>query len=123
MDTVAWIAQIVLAVLFIGSGVAKLTQSKEKLQGFSMAWTEDFTEPQLKLIGGAEVLGAIGLVLPWATGIAEVLTPIAAVGLAVVMLGALATHVRRKEWVALPPPVVLLAGSVFVAWARFGGIS
>lgn len=123
MNTTAWIVQIVLAVLFLGSGAAKMILAKEKLQAYSMAWTEDFTEPQIKLIGAAEVLGAIGLVLPWATGIAEVLTPIAAVGLALVMAGAAATHVRRKEWQAIPPPVVLLAGSVFVALARFGGVA
>lgn len=122
MNTVGWIVQIVLALAFLGSGLAKLTQPKGKLQPM-MAWVADFTEPQLKVIGALEVLGAIGLIVPEATGIAPVLTPWAAAGLALVMAGAAVTHARRKEWTFLTAPVILLALSVFVAWARFGGVN
>src|SRR5258705_5722639 len=48
----------------------------------------------IKALGVAELLGVAGLVLPWATGIAPVLTPLAAIGLAVVLVGAAATHLR-----------------------------
>ena len=54
-------------------------------------------EAQIKLLGIAEVLGAIGLVAPMATGIAPVLTRVAAVCLATLMGGAVATHVMRRE--------------------------
>lgn len=124
MNTVVWIVQGVLAVLFLGAGLAKLTQAKERLQAMpQMAWTADFTQTQLRAIGTLELLGAIGLIVPWATGIAPVLTPWAAVGLALVMAGAFATHFRRKEWQAIGGPALLFIAAVFVAWARFGGVS
>jgi uncharacterized membrane protein len=62
-----------------------------------MEWVADFTPAFIKFIGIAEVLGALGLVLPTLTGIATVLTPIAAVGLTIAMLAALVVHARRKE--------------------------
>ena len=100
MNIVAWVLQIVLAVLFLGAGGTKLTQPKEKLQP-KMGWVEPVEPRNVKLLAAAEILGALGLVLPWATGIAKVLTPLAAVGLAIVMAGAVIVHVRRKEpWYA-----------------------
>lgn len=123
MNTVVWIVQGVLAVLFLGAGLAKLTQPKDRLQAMpQMAWTSDFTQSQLRAIGTLELLGAIGLIVPEATGIAPVLTPWAAVGLALVMTGAFATHFRRKEWQVIGGPVLLFIAAVFVAWARFGGV-
>ena len=116
MNVVAWVLQIVLAALFIGAGGTKLSQPKEKLQP-KMGWVERVEPRHVKLLAALEVLGAIGLVLPWATGIAKVLTPLAAVGLAVVMAGAVVVHVRRKEpWYA---QLVLLILCVVVAAVRF----
>jgi len=66
------------------------------------------------------VLGALGLILPAVTGIMPILTPIAAVGLALTMLGALITHVRRKDGMGETlPSVVLMLLSLFVAYGRF----
>ena len=73
-----------------------MTQPKAKLQT-TMGWVEDFSGGTVKAIGALEVLAAIGLILPWWTGIAPVLTPLAALGLAAIMVGAVITHVRRKE--------------------------
>jgi uncharacterized membrane protein YphA (DoxX/SURF4 family) len=116
MNIVAWVLQIVLAVLFLGAGGTKLTQPKEKLQP-KMGWVEPVHPRNVKLLAATEILGALGLVLPWATGIAKVLTPLAAVGLAVVMAGAVIVHVRRKEpWYA---QLVLLVLCVVVAAVRF----
>jgi hypothetical protein len=67
-----------------------------------------------------ELLAAIGLVLPAATGILPWLTPLAAAGLALVMLLAAITHLRRKEPRAVVVNAVLFALSAFVAWQRFG---
>lgn len=121
METVLWIVQSVLALAFLGAGALKLAKSKQELQANpQMAWTNDFSQPVIKLIGTTEVLGAVGLILPALTDIAPILTPVAAVGLALLMAGAVATHVRRKEYSALLPPIVLGALAVFVAWGRFG---
>jgi hypothetical protein len=71
-------------------------------------------------IAALELLGAAGLILPGALDIAPVLVPIAATGLAVLMAGAIVTHIRRKEY---QPPVInaiLLLLAVFIAWGRFG---
>ncbi|MEV4552494.1 DoxX family protein [Nonomuraea wenchangensis] len=83
-------------------------------------WVEDFTLTQIRLIGAVELLGALGLILPAVTGIASFLTPLAATGLAITMLGAAATHARRKEPTAVVVNMVLLAPAALIAWGRFG---
>ena len=75
------------------------------------------------MIGLAEILGAIGLVLPAAVHVAPILVPLAAVGLALVMAGAAAVHARRKEAPMVAMNAVLLVLAVFVAWGRFGPYS
>ena len=66
----------------------KATQGKAKLSGDpKMAWVEDFSDGGVRGIGVLEVAGAAGLILPWALDIARALTPIAAVGVAVLMAG------------------------------------
>ena len=85
-----------------------------------MAWTEDFSDGQVKAIGVVEVLGALGLVLPALTGVAPVLTPIAAAGLAITMLLAAAVHLRRGEKSNVAVNLVLFALAAFVAVMRFG---
>ena len=119
MNIALWVVQILLAVAFLGSGLMKLTQPKEKI-ATSMAWAADFSPSTIKLIGLVEVLGALGLVLPAVTGIAPILTPLAAVGLALVMVGAAITHARRGESQMIVVNVVLLLLAAFVAWGRFG---
>jgi MFS family permease len=108
----AWVS------LVVGSG--KLTQPRAKLkESGRMDWVEDFSDGQVKGIGALELLGAVGLVLPWALGVAKVLTPIAALGLTLVMGGAVVTHLRRKEQSAAAVPAVLGALAVIVAVLRF----
>ena len=119
MNVVVWIVQVVLALLFAFVGLGKLARPKEDLRE-RMGWVDDFSQGTIRLIGAAEVLGALGLVLPAATGVATWLTPTAAVGLVVVMLGAVATHLRRREPQMLPVNVVLGLLAAFVAWQRFG---
>jgi len=120
MNVVLWIIAGLLAVAFAGAGLMKLTQPKAKLAASGMAWTEDFSDGQVKGIGAVEVLGAIGLILPAATGIATFLTPLAAVGLALTMVGAAITHVRRGEGSMVPVNVVLGGLALFVGIMRFG---
>jgi uncharacterized membrane protein len=117
-----WIVQIVLAAAFGFAGVLKATQPKEKLAG-NLPWVEDFSAGTVRLIGAVEILAGLGLILPAATGIAPVLTPIAATGLAVTMVLAAATHARRREPQGIVVNVVLFALTVLVAWGRFGPYS
>jgi hypothetical protein len=122
MNIALWIIAGLLAVAFLASGARKLTQPTEKLAAFGMGWVEDFSAGAVKAIGTLEVLAAVGLILPAALDIAPVLVPLAAVGLVVLMAGAI-THLRRHE---AQPIVVnlaliaLIALAVLVAWGRFG---
>jgi uncharacterized membrane protein YphA (DoxX/SURF4 family) len=91
------IINIVLALAFLASGLAKVSQPRAALAKRGMGWTDDFSVVNVKLIGAAEVVGAVGLVVPLLTGVAPVLSPIAAVCLAIIMVGAIVVHVRRSE--------------------------
>ncbi len=68
-------------------------------------------------------MAGVGLLLPAVTGVATVLVPLAAVGLAVLMVGAAVTHARRGELPMIGINAVLLLLAVVVAWARFGTYS
>ncbi|MDX8148624.1 DoxX family protein [Lentzea sp. BCCO 10_0061] len=121
MNLAVWIVSGVLAALYLMAGFTKLVKTKQDLVSEPrMSWAGDFTEGQVKGIGAVEVAGAIGLVLPWLTGIAPILTPIAAIGLALVQVGAAITHIRRGEGATVPVNLVLCALAVFVAVVRFG---
>jgi hypothetical protein len=121
MNVFLWIVAGLLAAMFLAAGLGKLTRAKEKLGASpSMAWTEDFSPGTLKMIGALEVLAAVGLVLPAALDIVPVLVPWAAVGLGLLMVGAMITHARRGEIGNVAVNVVLLALAAVVAAGRFG---
>lgn len=122
MNTAIWVAQVLLAAAFLAAGAMKLALPRKRLvdTGPAMAWAADFSDGAVKAIGTAEVLGALGLILPAALGVAPVLTPLAAAGLFLVMVGAAVTHVRRGENSALAGPVALGLLSLAVAVLRFG---
>jgi hypothetical protein len=122
MHVFLWILQILLALLFGGLGLLKLRLPKKQLAP-SMAWVEDFPRERVKLIGGLEVLAAVGLVLPGWTGVLTWLTPLAATGLVVLMVLAGQTHRRRHENQMLPVNVGLGLVAGFVAIFRFGPYS
>ncbi len=120
MNVVLWIVAGVLAAAFLGAGLMKLGQPRKKLADSGMGWAENFSDGAVKAIGALEVLGALGLILPAVFDVATVLVPIAATGLALIMLGAAVTHARRKESQMVVVNVVLLLLAAFVAWGRFG---
>ena len=123
MNVVLWIIAGLLALAFLAAGAMKLAQPRTKLAASGMAWAGDSSDGAVKGIGALEVLGALGLVLPAALGIATILTPIAAAGLAIVMLGAVVVHARRGESKAIGAPLVLAVLALVVAVARFGPYS
>jgi hypothetical protein len=121
MDIALWIGQIVLAVVFLISGTLKVWWPKQRLIDSGQTGVVFFSQPAIRLIATSELLGAVGVVLPWLTGIASVLTPLAAAGLGVVMIGAATTHVKLREPKNVAITVTLLAMCVFVAIGRFAG--
>lgn len=120
MTVLYWVLAGLLAAVFLFTGVFKLVLSKEQLKGKGMNWTDGFSQNGIRGIAIAEVLGAVGVVVPPATGIAVWLAPVAAVGLAVIMAGATRAHSRLGDTVA--PNVILgvlaLATAVvgFIVW-------
>jgi len=123
MDGALWIAAIMLAIGLGVSGFVKAITGREKLAANPrMVWVEDFSDPAIRTIGGLEFLGALALILPAVTGIAPILVPLAAVGLAITMFGAIVVHVRRGDGALLVGvPIVLALMAFSVAWGRFGG--
>jgi uncharacterized membrane protein YphA (DoxX/SURF4 family) len=114
-----WIAQGILAAVFVAAGLMKLTHSRAALKE-KTPYVEDFTDRQVKAIGAVEVLGAAGIIVPAAVKVAVILTPIAACGLALTMVVAAVTLIRRGETAHVPLNVVIFALAVFVAVERFG---
>lgn len=120
MSLALWIVQILLALAFGLAGIMKATRPVETMVA-RMAWAADYSPRTIKFIGVVEILGALGLILPQLTGIAPILTPVAAIGLAIVMVLAIGVHLRRREYPVILFNVILLALSVFVAWGRLTG--
>lgn len=119
MTVFLWILQILLALALLAAGGGKLAKPYEQTAE-AMPWARRFSAGQVKTIAALEVLAGLGLILPAATGIAPVLTPLAATGTALIMIGAIVTHARGKEWSQIGPGVVLLVIAAVIAWGRFG---
>jgi uncharacterized membrane protein YphA (DoxX/SURF4 family) len=118
MNTVIWIFQILVGLAFLAAGLMKLTQPIEKLAGM-MSWVNHFPVMAVRGIGAIEVLGALGVILPAATGILPILTPLAALGLAITMVGAIVTHLRLNETAKSVAPLVLLVFTLVIVYGRF----
>jgi putative oxidoreductase len=113
-----WGVQILLALAFTSGGVVKSTQPIAELAA-KLVWPGAMPEALVRFIGVSELLGGLGLILPAATRIKPVLTPLAGVGLAIIMLFAAIFHVVRGEFGALPINFALGALAAFVAWGRW----
>ena len=113
-----WIAQVLLAAMFLMSGFMKVAQPIDQLSKM-LPWAAQVPETLVRFIGVAEILGAVGLILPSLLRIQPKLTPIAAIGLGLVMLFAIAFHVSRGETPVIGMNFVLIAIAAFIAWGRF----
>lgn len=111
-----FVVAAVLAFVALATGLMKIVRPKEKLlaMGAPFAWAGDFSPNQIRGIGALEVLGAIGVILPMALGVVPVLAPLAALGLALVQVGAFVVHARRGEKPYLNVVVFALAGATAV---------
>lgn len=119
MNETLWVIQVVLAAVFGAAGTVKLVRPRLALAG-TMPWVADMADAQVKGIGALEVLAAIGLVVPALIHVATFLSPLAAVGVVFLMLGAIATNVRIRELQIVPVNALLLVLAAFVAFQRFG---
>jgi uncharacterized membrane protein len=118
MGTIILIVQIVLGLAFICLGVVHLTQRSQHRKG--MEWLQDVPATAMAAISVLEILGGIGLIAPWVTGILPVLTPITAAAIVLLMLFAMVFHARRQgETPNMAFNVVLGLIAAFVAYGRF----
>ena len=117
MNRALWIGQILLGVYFVAIGVMHFI-IPDGLPD-QMAWMYDLSTPLHVVSGIAEILGGLGLILPAVTGIRTELVPLAAGGLALVMVGAIVYHIGRSETQNIFFNVVLIAILGFIAYGRF----
>ena len=122
MDTTLWILQILLAAAFVMTGGAKLLRPRLALAA-RMPFVVDFSDVQIKAVGFLEVVAAAGLTVAPLLGVGRFITPLAALGLVAIMLGAAYTHWRRHEPQSIAVNAILLLIAAFVAWGRFGPYS
>jgi hypothetical protein len=118
VNIILWIIQGILAAMFAMAGIMKSTQPISKLVK-TVTWADRFPISTVRFIGMVEMLGSIGLILPWALNIIPVLTPVAASGIATVQFLAMFQHAKHKEAKAITFNIVLLLLAAFVAYGRF----
>jgi uncharacterized membrane protein YphA (DoxX/SURF4 family) len=122
MNVALWIGQGVLAALFAVSGSVKSTMSKERMIATGQTGVREFPLPVIRMVAALELLAVIGLLVPQATGVAPVFTPLAALGLAVVMVGAAVAHARLHERGTSALNLVIMLLCLAVAIGRLAGL-
>lgn len=125
MNTTLWTITIIAAVAYAAGGTGLLLMSRQRYRSLaaSQHWVDDFGDGHLTAIAAIKLIGAGGLVLPAAVGLAPVLTPVAACGLALFMAGAATTRFRRSEWAAMFGDTVFIGLFAFLAWGWFGVVA
>ncbi len=116
-DRVLWILQWIFGLYFIAIGIMHFVVP-EGLPDL-LSWMYDLSDTLHLVSGTAEILGGIGLILPGLTKIRPELTPLAAVGLIIVMVGAIVWHVGREEFANIGPNVVNIAVLSYIAYGRW----
>lgn len=116
MNITLWIIQILLAAIFLTAGSIKLVLPVDRLARV-FEWIDDFSQEKVKAIGAFEILGGLGLFLPGVYGIGPILIPLAAAGLAIIMVLAAITHFKREE---KPEMIVNIVLFVFLAFVVLG---
>ena len=123
MDTVITVMQVVLGLGFTAGGLLRLTLPYAKYTQLpGQGWANDFKPEHIRLIGVLEVSGGVGLIVPLFVHALTMLAPLAAVGMALVMSGAMATHLRRSEyWNMVGNLVFFLGPALLIAYGTLVG--
>lgn len=117
MNTALWIIQALLAIFFIMPGLGKIRKSKEEHIKDGHLKASDSIIP-IRILGILELLGCIGIILPWLTGICSVLTPVAAICFAIIMASGLMLHTIKRDFKMLSLLLIVLVLSAVVAYFR-----
>jgi len=121
MNIVLWVVQVLLALMFLFHGRTMFSPSNPMPENMAkgMRYVVDLPPGLRRFIGICEILGGVGMILPALSGILPWLTPLAAAGLALIMLLAAGFHLPRREYPNMVFNVILLALAAFVAYGRF----
>ena len=118
MNIALWVAQGLLATMYLMAGIMKTFQTSRAKE--MLPWAKERSNRFVRFVGISELFGAFGLILPMLTGILPWLTPIAAFGLSLIQLLAIATeHLPKKEYNVIPANVVLLTLALLVVVGRW----
>lgn len=122
MEIFLWACQAILGIAFLYSGYSKAFLTKEKALSLGQTGVKGVSLVQMRFIGFAELLGVLGIFLPWATGIVPVLTPITALCFAIIMVLAARVHSQLREPKNVMTNIFLLILSLLVAYFRFAAL-
>jgi hypothetical protein len=114
LNRALWIFQVLLALLFLFAGTMKFIMPME-----AMTKGNSLPGPFFRFIGAAEILGALGLILPGLLRIGPILTPLAAAGLAVITVGATVVTLQMGQGATAVIPFIVACLSAFVAYGRW----
>ncbi len=118
MNAVLWIMQFLLAGMFAMAGYGKISNSVQQHIADGHIKPGASIVP-IRILGILEWLGCIGIIVPGLTGIAPVLTPVAALGFCLVMIAGIVNHALKGEYKMLPLLSVILLLAATVAYFRF----
>ena len=118
MNTVVWVLQVVLAAFFVLPGFGKISGSREKHIADKHIKPGGNLLP-IRILGVLELLGCFGIIVPWFTGIAPLLTPVTATGYFLIMLAGMINHTIKKEYKMLPMLLIVGVMAAIVAYCRF----
>lgn len=115
MKVAYWVIAGLLAAIYGFGGLKKLVQSQDQLRPM-MGWVDAMPMSRVRMIGLVEVLGAVGVIVPALTGVAPGVAVAAAIGLALIQVGAFRLHLSRHELTDLPLNSALLVLAAAAAW-------
>lgn len=118
MNVVAWILQIILSAFFIMPGIGKISGSRERHISDGHIQPHGYLFP-IRVLGILELLGCIGIIIPWLTGVVPILTPITATGYSLIMIAGMINHTVKKEYKMLPMLAAVRTASLIVAYYQF----
>lgn len=122
MNTVSWIIQVLISAFFIIPGFEKISGSKEKHIADGHLKQTGPIKP-IRFLGVLELLGCVGIIVPWLMGITPVLTPVKAVCFCLIIAAGMVVHIKKKEYNMLPMLEVFFTLSTVVAYFRFASLA
>ena len=122
LNITLWVAQIIVAVLLLWAASVKLLKPINDIPAM-WPWAGQVSSTLVRFTGVVDLLGALGLILPPVFRLKPILTPLAAVGVVVLMICASIFHISRGEGSQIGINIVVLMIAAFIAWGRFKTIA